>query len=405
MVAAVGCARPVPPPPPKKPLDVSVIEPIVHGMTKYEDFTGRTESFKYVEIRPQVTGELKKLHFKDGDTVREGTLLFVIDDRLYEAQRLNAVASLAKAKAVLEQTKADLFRADDARKRGVGSQADLDAAVANKDAALASIQAAEAAQKTANLNVEWCQIRAPFTGRMSRRLVDPGNIVTANTTPLTTIIDLSKIYIGFDIDEQTVERRREAIKAGEIPSAKDAKLEVQVGFGHQEGYPYKAVVTFADNQVDAGTGTLHIRAEMDNPLVRQGLSALIGNAAAEEAELKELRLLSPNMFTRVRLPLGKSYRALLIREEAIGSDQGHKYVFVVTEKNVVEYRKIQPGPIYRPDDPRDARTFRAVEERKSGDPPGEGVSRGERIVFGGQQRIKEGDTVNPKLLKQEPLAK
>jgi len=399
-----GCARPAPPAPPKKKLDITVITPMINKeMLKDEYFTGRTEPYKYVEIRPQVTGELKRVHFKDGDTVREGTLLFEIDDRMYLAQDENAKASILKAKATLLQTEADLERAHSSFNKGVGAKADLDAAIANRDAANASVAAAEAAQKLAKLNVEWSKISAQYPGRLSMRRVDPGNIVTANTTLLTTLIELDNMYVGFDIDEQTLERRREAIQNGEIPTAGEAKLEVRVGLGHKEGFPFTATVIFSENQLDPGTGTLHIRAVMKNPPLRSGLSAVTGSAAALDADLKGLRLLSPNMFVRVRLPLGKPYEALLVREEAIGSDQGHKFVFVVNDDNIVEYRRVKPGPMYRPDDPLDTRVFRAVAERTPGTPKGEGVARNERVVFGGQQRIKEGDKVNPKLLPQKNL--
>jgi membrane fusion protein, multidrug efflux system len=403
-VVVAGCARPAPSAPPKKPLDVSVVEPVIHKVTKSEDFTGRTEPYRYVEIRPQVTGELDKVHFKDGDNVREGALLFEIDKRIYIALRNSAKAALAKAKAGLAQANADLERAEAAFAKKVNAKADLDAAVATRDAGIASVEAADAALALAEQNLAWTGITARYSGRLSMRRVDPGNIVTANTTALTTLIVLDPMYIGFDIDEQALERRREAIKAGEIPSAREEKLEVQVGLGHQEGYPYTATVTFSDNQLDPGTGTLHIRAEMNNPALRLGsLSAVVGSAAALDAEQKGLRLLSPNMFVRVRLPFGKAYDALLIREEAIGSDQGHKFVFVVNDDNIVEYRRVKPGPMYRPDDPLDTRVFRAVAERTPGTPKGEGLARNERVVFGGQQRIKEGDKVNPKLLPQKNL--
>jgi RND family efflux transporter MFP subunit len=372
-------------------------------MLKYEDFTGRTEPFKYVEIRPQVTGELKGVYFKDGDTVREGTVLFEIDRRLYEAQQLNAVASREKAKAILLQTEADLKRAQDSFNKGVGAQADLDAAKANRDAAKASVTAAEAAVKLADLNLEWTQITAQYPGRLSMRRVDPGNIVTANTTLLTTLIELDRMYIGFDIDEQTLERRREAIRDGEIPTANEAKLDVKVGLGHQEGFPFTATVIFSENQLDPGTGTLHIRAEMKNPPLRVGLSALTGMPAALNAEQKGLRLLSPNMFVRVRMPLGRPYEALLIQEAALNSDQGHKFVYVVNDKNIVEKRRIKIGQMRRSDNPNDTRIFRAIEERTDKTPKGEGVARGELVVVSGQQRIKEDEEVIPNLKKQEPL--
>lgn len=403
VVIVAGCARPTPPPPPRKKLDVRVAYPLVHKVTKSEEFTGRTEPFKYVEVRPQVTGELKAIHFNDGDTVDKDALLFEIDERLYVAQEKNAIASIAKAKATVLQTVADLERAKDARKRNVGAQADLDSAQANHDAAIASLDAAEAARDTAKLNVTWTKIRATYAGRLSMRKVDPGNIVTANTTVLTTLIVLDPMYVGFDIDEQTLARRREAIKAGEIPSARDAKLEVQVGLGHQEGYPLRATVIFSDNQLDPGTGTLHIRALLGNPPLRTTISGITGAAAAQAAEQKELHLLSPNMFVRVRLPLGRPYEALLIREEAINTDQDKKYVFIVNDQNIVEKRQITPGPIFHPEDKSDIRVFRAVQELKPGEDKNNGISRTDRIMIAGQQRIKLGDEVKPNLEVEKPL--
>jgi RND family efflux transporter MFP subunit len=403
VAVVAGCARPTPGPPPKKKLDVKVCRPVIHKVTKTEDFTGRTEPFKYVEVRPQVTGELKNIFFNDGDNVRKDALLFQIDDRLYDAQEKNAKAALEKAKANLAQTRADLERAQAAFAKNVGAQADLDAAVANRDAAIASVDAAQAALELARLNMTWTKITATYAGRLSMRKVDPGNIVTANNTVLTTLIVMDPMYVGFDIDEQTLERRREAIRAGEIPSAREAKLEVQVGLGHQEGFPLKATVIFSDNQLDPGTGTLHIRALIDNPLLRTGLSGLVGSAAASEAEQKELRLLSPNMFVRVRLPLGRPYDSLLIREEAIFTEQEHKNVFVVNEKNIIESRRISPGPLVRSENPDDHRVFRAVDERKPGSPPNIGIARGELIVIGGQQKIKVGDEVNPQIQNEKPV--
>jgi multidrug efflux system membrane fusion protein len=400
----VGCARPAPNAPPKKPLDVTVVQPVIHKVSKSEDFTGRTEPFRYVEVRPQVTGELEKVFFKDGDNVWEGDELFEIDRRIYVSQRDNAKATLAKAEAGLAQARADLERTETAFKNKVNSKADLDSAVATKDAAIANVDAAKASLVLAEQNLAWTRVTARYSGRLSMRRVDPGNIVIANNTALTTLIVLDPMYIGFDIDEQTLARRREAIKAGEIPTAGEQKLMVQVGLSHQEGYPYQALVTFSDNQLDPNTGTLHIRAEMANPTLRPDtLATVVGGPASLAAQRKGLRFLSPNMFVRVRMPLGRPYDALLIREEAIGSDQGHKYVFVVNEKNAVEYRRVKPGPMYRPDDPLDTRVFRAIDERLPDTPKGQGVARGERVVFGGQQRIKEGDIVNPKLLPQKSL--
>jgi RND family efflux transporter MFP subunit len=399
LAIVVGCARPPLPAPAKEPTKVTAMFPIVHQVEKTEDFTGRTEAFRYVEIRPQVTGMLEKVHFKDGDNVRKGDLLFEIDDRLYVAQLNNAKASVAKAKADLELAYSNLDRTQTAYSKNANAKADLDAAIAARDGANASLGLANAAVERAELNVTWTKIYATYSGRMSMRLKDPGNIVTENVTPLSTLIVQDPIYIGFDIDEQSLLRLRQAHSNGEMPSAREQKLEVEVGFGHKDGYQYKAVVTFSDNQLDGGTGTLHIRAEMANPILKPAHSALVGAAGAYDAEQRALRLLSPQMFLRVRMPLGAPYKALLIPEEAIVSDQAHKYIYVLNDKDVAEYRRVRLGPTfkYKPDDPSKTRLFRAVNERKP-ETPKEGIASNERVVVGGHQRIREKDVVNPSLL-------
>jgi RND family efflux transporter MFP subunit len=383
---------------------------VIHLVTKSEDFTGRTEPYRYVDIKPQVTGELKGVHFEDGDNVRKGQRLFTIDDRIYKAQRDSAKAQVALSEAKLERYEADLERVDSAYKKGVMAKADYDAAKADRDGGKASVEDAKAKLALAEQNLEWTQIPAQYSGRLSMRRVDPGNIVTANTTVMTTLIVLDPMYIGFDIDEQTVERRREAIKAGEIPSSKDEPLKIEMGLGHQEGYQYTAKVTFSDNQLDPGTGTLHIRAEMENPSLRESpLAALVGQATALDVEQKGMRLLSPNMFVRVRLPLGRPYQALLIREEALGSDQGHKYVYIVNDKNEIEYRRVKLGPTFKVETPEGTHIYRAVNERAATPRPQrkndkiEGITRTDRVVIAGQQRIRENDVVNPELVPNDKI--
>jgi len=172
---------------------VTVMDPIFHEVKKTEDFTGRTEAFRYVEIRPRVTGELTKVHFKDGDNVRNGALLFEIDRSLYLAQVESARATVDKAKADVELAVSNLDRTQTAFAKNANGRADLDAAIAAHDGSKASLGLAKAKLKEAGLNLEWTEIKAEYAGRMSMRRVDPGNIVTANTTPLTTLIVLDPI--------------------------------------------------------------------------------------------------------------------------------------------------------------------------------------------------------------------
>jgi multidrug efflux pump subunit AcrA (membrane-fusion protein) len=257
------------------------------------------------------------------------------------------------------------------------------------NAALAAEAAARADLVVAQQNLDWTKITAPYAGRLSRRQVDPGNLIVATVTGsngmvsgtttgtlLTTLVVLDPIYIGFDIDERTLENRREGIRAGKIPTSSEGTLLVDVGLGHETGYTYKARVTFSENQLDSGTGTLHIRAEMDNPSLKDGLPAVVGWAAYVDAERKGLRLLSPGMFVRVRLPMGQPHKALTVPEEAIVTDQGQRFVYVVNDKDEAEYRQIVLGPL--------TGGLRAIED---------GIKAGERVIVSGQQRVRKNGKV------------
>ena len=401
-----GCARPAPPALKVAPADVIVAYPVLREVTDIEDFTGRTEPYKYLEVRSRVSGELMKIHFADGRHVDKNDLLFEIDDRVYKAQYDGAKARLEQAQAQILLAKAQLRKAkvlfdnaEAAKRQKANPEEDFLTKEADYQGARASVNAAEGAEASAKAdltvadqNLNWTKITAPYAGRISRRQVDPGNLIVATVsgsngssgmvsgttsgTMLTTLVVLDPIYIGFDIDERTLENRREGIRAGKIPTSSEGTLLVDVGLGHQTGYPYKARVTFSDNQLDAGTGTLHIRAEMDNPSLKDGLPAVVGWAAYVDAERKGLRLLSPGMFVRVRLPMGQPHKALTIPEEAIVTDQGQRFVYVVNEKDEADYRQIVLGPLNG--------GLRAIED---------GIKVGERVIVSGQQRVRKNGKV------------
>lgn len=389
-----GCAKPQPPLNKAAAPDVLVESPVVRGVTDYEDFTGRTEGFRVVDIRPEVTGRLKTVHFKDGDFVTKGVPLFGIDDQLYLAAKKKAAADLEKAKADILNwkaqillAKAELRRAEKAAESSAAAQTDVDKARATLDVNTAQLSAAEASRDaaaathdTASIQLGYTTISAPYTGRISRRMVDPGNIVKENETVLTRVVVLDPIYVSFDIDERSVLMFRKMIAAGKITSSRDSRLDVLVGLADEEGYSFSATLTFADNQLDLNTGTLRFRAEMKNPSLQFGpLPALVGSAAAVGAEQKGLKLLSPGMFVRVRLPVGKEHPGLLIPEEALGSDQGQRFVYVVNDKDEAVYRRVRLGP-------QEGR-MRVIDE---------GLSAGERVIVSGLQRVRAGARVNPK---------
>ena len=431
-----GCGRNAPAPVAAKAPEVFVTPAILREATDTEEFTGRTEAFRAVEIRAQVGGELQKIHFEDGRNVLEGAKLFEIESAIYQADYEKARADVLKTaadilnwKAQIKRDEAELERTRLGKTGGVVSQSDIDKAEATVEVDKARLAVSEAEKKgteatltRAQRNLDYCTIRARYSGRMSKRLIDEGNIVEANKTILATLVVQDPVYVGFDIDERSVLRLRRLIDEGKIPSARESRLEVQVGLSDQEGYPYTAVWTFSENQLEPGTGTLRVRATMDNPSlhlesIRRPLTAVIGAPAGQDTRRLTLKLLSPGMFVRVRLPVGRPHPSVVIPEEAIGSDQGRKFVFVVvkaTEKDkdtgdekavekVVE-RLVEAGPavdvtVRRKSDPKarspggpevveEVEHWRVVE--------GAALKPGDRVVVSGLQRVRDGSVVRPK---------
>jgi len=396
-IVLAGCAKPTPPLVKAAAPDVIVETPTVRGVTDYDDFTGHTEGYRVVDVRPEVTGRLKRVFFKDGDFVTAGAPLFEIEDERFRAAVKRAEADLEKAKADILNwkaqillAKAELTRAEKAAGLSATAQTDVDKARATLDVNVAQLAAAQASKDSAtaaldnaNILLSYTQISAQYTGRISKRMVDPGNIVKENETVLTRLVVLDPIYVSFDIDERTVIWFRKQIAAGRLTSSRDSALHVQVGLADEEGYAagFEALLTFADNQLDLNTGTLRFRAEMRNPSLQFGpLPGLVGAAAAIGAEQKGLKLLSPGMFVRVRLPVGKEHPGLLIREEALGSDQGLRFVYVLNEKDEAVYRRVKLGP-------QEGR-LRVIDE---------GIVATDRVIVSGLQRVRAGTKVNPKM--------
>lgn len=330
--ALAGCSRksaPAVEPPPARVLAVAaIIDPHV---TDFEDFTGRAEPFKVIELRPQITGELKVIHFTDGGFVNKGDELFTLDDTLFAAQRDIADASLKVARVDVG-LKGTLFAtAESAFNRGgIGLDA-FNTAKAELESAKAKEKLAQAELNKAVKTLGYTRIMAPEHGRLSMRKQHEGDVVTANQTQLTTLVVLDPIYIAFDVDEQTLLRIRRLVGEGKILSSRESPREVLVGLADEAGFSLSAPLTFWDNMIDQNTGTLRLRGEMRNPGLMSGaVPAIAGMPATCIADRRGLRLLSPGMFVRVRMPIGKAYPGILIPEEAIGTEQDRKYVYVIT---------------------------------------------------------------------------
>jgi RND family efflux transporter MFP subunit len=360
-LAVCGCGEHAPTPPPAASPEVEVSVPAIQQIVDHEDFTGRIEAMKSIDIRARVSGYLEKVSFREGFDVEEGATLFLIDPRTYQADYDRAVANQAQAKAHLDRVKADYERAKSLNETAAIAKSDYDLALGNRDEALAMVGVAEAAVNTARLNLDFTKVTAPISGRISRQNIDPGNLVVADNTILTTIVSLDPVYAYFDVDERATLRFRRLMEAGKVKSAREGKSPVYLGLADEgDTYPHEGTINFVDNRLDASTGTLRLRGVFDN----------------------HKAFLAPGMFVRVRVPIGPTHPAILATERAIGSDQGQKFIYVLSEKNEVIYREVQIGAFEN--------GLRVIES---------GLAEGERFIVNGLQRVKPGITVQPKLVQ------
>jgi RND family efflux transporter MFP subunit len=304
------------------PPQVQVSRPVSQDVTDHQDYTGRTDAARTVALRARVTGYLAKVAFKEGSDVKEGDLLFEIDPRPYQAELAKAEANLALAETELKRAETDFERVKSQFGKGSISREDYDKVVGDRDEAAAAVNAAKAVREVARLNLSFTKVSAPVGGRIGRRLVDPGNMVKADDTILATIVSKDPMYAYFDLDERTVLELRQAIAGGKIKAAKLDELPVAVGLANKEGFPLPGKIDFVNNSVDPNTGTLRVRAVLPNA---DGL-------------------LMPCLFVRVRLATSDRYKALLVPQRAVGTDQGRHFVYVVNDKGVVESRPVILGP-------------------------------------------------------------
>ncbi|HUE13136.1 MAG TPA: efflux RND transporter periplasmic adaptor subunit [Planctomycetaceae bacterium] len=369
-LSQAGCTNesvgtPTEPPPPT----VGVSRPLVREVADVAEFTGRTGAPFSVEIRSRVTGFLVKEPFVEGSQVKQDQLLFEIDPRPYQATVDQATSDVALNKAKLKLAKADNARAKNISKMNTGavSQQDLDTKQANEEQADAALLASQAQLESATINLEFTKITSPIDGRVSRYNVTIGNLVNADSTLLTTVVSEDPMYAYFDIDELTMLTVSRRLMKSKTDSLQTQQFPVFMGLADEEGYPHKGYLNFANNVVSNSTGTLTVRGAFPNP-----------------AGEFDRRLLRPGMFVRIRLPISPVHPSILVAERAINSDQGRKFLYVLNDKNVVEYRPIVTGP---PED--DA--LRVVES---------GLKADERVVVSGLQLVRAAMAVKP---EDEPM--
>ena len=339
------------PPPPT----VTVAHPRVEKLVEWTEFTGRFEAVQRVEVRARVSGYLNSIDFRDGEVVDRGELLFVIDPRPFEVAFERAKADLASAEAQVKLADIEFQRVADLATSPAFSRASYDQRRQEKEAAQASLMAAQAAMAKARLDLEYTRISAPIGGRISDRRVDIGNLVTAETL-LTTIVSLSPIYFVFDMNEADFLGYQRAVLAGELPSTRDRATLVKLKLVDEDDWSREGRMNFVDNVVAEGSGTVRARAEVLNPE----------------------HLIVPGQFGRIQIPGSPEYEAILIPDEAIVTDQSQKLVMTLTEDDRIEPRVIRPGP-------REL-GLRIVRS---------GLEPSDRIVINGLMRVRPGVQVSP----------
>jgi len=378
-------------------------------VTDYAYYNGRTKAVESVNIAARVDGYLNSVDFVSGAEVTEGQQLFKIDPRPYQAVYDADEGQVALAKARLDLADADLQRAKELFKTpGAISQQDLDTRLAAQREAVAAVDAAKANSESARLNLEFTSVKSPIDGVVDRNRIDVGNLVSKDSTMLTTVVSQTPMYVYFNVDENTMLRVEQLVHEGKIPTLdKGEVIPVEMGLSDQGNeYPRKGKIDFVSNQLDSGTGTIQVRGVFDNPKLT---SAKVSGGPSGSH-----RLLRPGLFVRIRLPLGPPYKALVVPQAALGTDQGLKFLLVVNDKDTIEYRPVTVGS-EQPDGWQVVFPEKMVRTKDGLRPlaPGETTSEptieslavNDRVVVGGLQQVRPGAIVEAKpLAPGEPMA-
>jgi RND family efflux transporter MFP subunit len=365
-VMLAGCDKPAataaPPPPP-----VTVAQPLQKSITEWDEYTGRFQAVETVEVRARVSGFIDSIRFNEGQMVKEGDLLIVIDQRPYQIALEQAKADVERAKAKLEIASLDVQRATPLVRSQALTEREFDTRKSTERDAAGQVGSAEAAARQAQLNLEWTEVRAPTTGRISDRRVDRGNLITGGQTGatlLTVIVSIDPIHFIFDGAEADFLRYLRLAAAGARPSSRDVQNPVSVRLADEADFTHNGRMDFVDNALNAKTGTIRGRAVFEN---KNGL-------------------LTPGFFGRLRL-FGGERDTLLVPDGAIASDQSRKIVFTVADDGLVGTKLVELGPIVD-----GLRVIRS------------GLAATDRIVIDGLQRARPGQKVKPEDGKIEATA-
>ena len=346
-------------PPPK----VTVAKPVVRQIVEQDQYTGRFDAIEYVEVRARVTGYLEKINFVDGQTVKKGDVLFVIDRRPYKAALEQAQAALASAKARQSFSQTDLERAQTLSRSGNISEQVTDQRRQASQTAQADVDSAQAALNNAQLNYDFSEVKAPINGRISRRLVTEGNIVSADQTMLTTIVSLDPIYFSYTVDEKSFLKYQNSLGIGMGQTQQGKGVPILIALSGEAKPTRKGTLDFVDNRVDNATGTILLRATVPNPDM----------------------FIKPGLFGIVSMPATKPFQGILLPDEAVSANQDKRIVYIVGPENVIQQKDVVLGP--------KVDGYRVIQSGLKGD---------ETVVVNGLSRVRPGAKVTPETIELPP---
>lgn len=341
--------------PPAMPVTAAAV--IARQVADEREFSGLVEAIDSAQIRPRVAGTIDRVLLKPGSLVRKGDVLFVIDQRAYQAEVARAEAAAANSRAKLELARTEQARSKRLLAENAIAQRDYDERSSNVQQLDAAARADQAALQTARLNLEWTTVRAPFDGRVGKAEVTVGNLVDGNTV-LTSVVSANPMYVSFNGDESTY------LQLGKLARSKPSALTVRIGLANEQGFPHEGRLEFVDNQIDPQAGSVRMRAVIDN---KDGL-------------------LTPGLFAKVQIgaDITGGAPSALVAERAIGTDQNRKFVYVLGANNQAEYRPVQLGNTVG--------SLRVVTA---------GLKAGDRVVVDGLQRVRPGAPVAPQMVPMD----
>ncbi len=354
LIAAGGCGNYKPENMTPPPSPASVAHPLEKEVVEWDTFTGHLQSPEMANVAARVSGLVMEMPFTEGAIVKRGDLLAVIDDRPFKADLDAKLADQERAKSTLDLAKQTFDRMVVLEKKNAVAVQEFDNAKAACDQAAAILAGAKAAVATSRLNLEWCRVLSPIDGRVSNKLVTEGNLVTGGAGPapatlLTTVTSISPMYLYVEVDENTVQKYQRLAEERKLLSARDGKVPCFFELGSETGFPHEGVIDFMDNHVDRNTGTMKIRAVLDN---------------------KSGKFVD-GYFARLRVPGSGRYRTLLVPDEAVGNDQNEHTVLVIDDHNKVQVKPVQLGAL-----------FGRLRSIKSG------ISTSDRVIVNGQARTR-----------------